>query len=449
MRKGESVQNRPDLVARVFKLKKDQLMRDIKSGQILGKVPAFLWVIEFQKRGLPHAHLLIILSNDDRVSCSADVDNIISAELPPDPALFPDGSKQRAQAERLEKIVMQNMIHGPCGKVNPSCSCMVEGKCSKGFPKKFSEKTVLCPDNSYPEYKRRKPSDGGRSTVITSNGRTLTVDNSMVVPYSPFLSLKYNCHINVEIRMSPIASKYLFKYATKGQDTAMVRTEVEDDMLKDEIKEYIDLRSVGSSEASWHLFNFVIAKKYPAVYALKVHLQDEQQVVFDMASAQESMEQQRTTELTAFFDYNKLNPNTKVMYVDFPEFFTWKDKGWKIRKRGPSDTIGRVHNVNPAAGDVYYLRMLLHHEHCKDKVSFEDLRTINGEILESYQEVCRSLGLLQDDREWDEALTHMPSALRELYVTILMFCMPSNPKKLFDDHYLDWTDDFVYEAKKK
>ena len=74
--------------------------------------------------------------------------------------------------------------------------------------------------------------------------------------------------------------------------------------------------------------------------------------------------------------------------------------------------------------------------------------------MESYQEVCRSLGLLQDDREWDEALTegaltHMPSALRELFVTILMFCMPSNPKKLFDDHYLDWTDDFVYEAKKK
>ena len=91
-------------------------MRDIRSGQILGKVPAFLWVIEFQKRGLPHAHLLVILSNDDRVSCSIDVDNIISAELPPNPTLFPDGSKQRAQAERLESIVMQNMVHGPCGR---------------------------------------------------------------------------------------------------------------------------------------------------------------------------------------------------------------------------------------------------------------------------------------------------------------------------------------------
>ena len=42
LRKGETVQDRPDLVARVFKLKKDQLMKDIKSGRVLGKVPAFL-----------------------------------------------------------------------------------------------------------------------------------------------------------------------------------------------------------------------------------------------------------------------------------------------------------------------------------------------------------------------------------------------------------------------
>ena len=87
-------------------------MKDIRSGSVLGKVPAFLWVIEFQKRGLPHTHILVILANDDRVTCSADVDNIISAQLPPDPALFLDGSDEKSQAERLEKIVVQNMIHG-------------------------------------------------------------------------------------------------------------------------------------------------------------------------------------------------------------------------------------------------------------------------------------------------------------------------------------------------
>jgi hypothetical protein len=173
-----------------------------------------------------------------------------------------------------------------------------------------------------------------------------------------------------------------------------------------------------------------------------------------MVSAVQNMESQRTTELTAFFEYNRQEPDTDVAYVDFPEYFTWNDKQWKPRKRGPSDTIGRVHVVNPAAGDVYYLRMLLHHDHSKGKKSFEDLRTVDEYILESYQEVCRALGLLQDDREWDEALaegssTFMPAALRELYVTILMFCMPSNPKELFENHHLEWADDFEREALKK
>ena len=85
LRPGENVQDRPDLVARVFKLKKDQLMKDIKSGNVFGRVPAFLWVIEFQKRGLPHTHILLILDELDRPSTSSDIDNIISAQLPPHP----------------------------------------------------------------------------------------------------------------------------------------------------------------------------------------------------------------------------------------------------------------------------------------------------------------------------------------------------------------------------
>ena len=36
--------------------------------------------------------------------------------------------------------------------------------------------------------------------------------------------------------------------------------------------------------------------------------------------------------------------------------------------------------------------------------------------------------------------------LRELYVIILRFCVPSNPRKLFDDHWMDWKDDFQTRA---
>ena len=94
LRDMETAQDRPDIVARVFKQKKDQLIRDINFGKVLGKVPAFLWVIEFQKRGLPHMHMLVILCDDDRLSSSMDVENVISAELPPDPNTFPPKFKE-------------------------------------------------------------------------------------------------------------------------------------------------------------------------------------------------------------------------------------------------------------------------------------------------------------------------------------------------------------------
>ena len=201
-----------------------------------------------------------------------------------------------------------------------------------------------------------------------------------------------------------MAAKYLYKYVFKGEDRAMVRAEVVDENVqKNEVEDYQDLRSVGSSEAAWHIFNFNIAKKHPAVYAMRCHLQDEQQVVFDEGKEEEIIEKQNNTELTEFFQFNTDCPETDVKYVDFPKQFTWNNtnKKWTVRK-SCFDTIGRVHSMNPLAGDVFYLRMLLHHDHCRGRKSFQDLRTVDGTCLESYQEVCRVLGLLQDDKEWDE-----------------------------------------------
>jgi len=48
----------------------------------LGKVVSHLYVVEFQKRGLPHAHILLILENKDKPKTTEDYDKIVSAELP-------------------------------------------------------------------------------------------------------------------------------------------------------------------------------------------------------------------------------------------------------------------------------------------------------------------------------------------------------------------------------
>lgn len=100
----------------------------------------YIYVVEFQKRGLPHCHLLITLAPHCKIDTIDKIDNYISAEIP-DPGSNPD----------LHEIVMKNMVHGPCGDW-----CLVEGKCSKRFPKNFQEETEIY-GNSYPIYRLEIP----------------------------------------------------------------------------------------------------------------------------------------------------------------------------------------------------------------------------------------------------------------------------------------------------
>ena len=116
---GERPENRPDIVARVYKLHLEKLIRDITDHHVLGVPVCHLRVIEFQKRGLPHCHMLITLRHEDKLRDAEDIDRLISAEIP-DPAKDPE----------LHKIVTTSMIHGPCGSLNPHSVCMDGGKCN-------------------------------------------------------------------------------------------------------------------------------------------------------------------------------------------------------------------------------------------------------------------------------------------------------------------------------
>jgi hypothetical protein len=52
--------SRPDLIARVFQIKLDAMIDDITKKQLFGKVVGYMYAMEWQKRGLPHAHILIL-----------------------------------------------------------------------------------------------------------------------------------------------------------------------------------------------------------------------------------------------------------------------------------------------------------------------------------------------------------------------------------------------------
>ena len=69
-------------------------------------------------------------------------------------------------------------------------------------------------DDGYPQYKRRHARDGGATHCIKVNSKDFVVDNSFVVPYNPYLSVRHNAHINVEV----VHFVQGVKYVTKGQD---------------------------------------------------------------------------------------------------------------------------------------------------------------------------------------------------------------------------------------
>jgi hypothetical protein len=58
---GQTPQDRPDLVVRVFHANLQELKHRLTKHDILGKVWAYVYVVEFQKRDLPHAHFLLII----------------------------------------------------------------------------------------------------------------------------------------------------------------------------------------------------------------------------------------------------------------------------------------------------------------------------------------------------------------------------------------------------
>ncbi|CAD7080778.1 unnamed protein product [Hermetia illucens] len=126
---GQQAIHRHDLTARVFKQKLKSLIDFIVKYSIFGITRCWLYTIEWQKRGLPHAHILVWLK--DRIR-PEEIDQIISVEIP-DPLID----------QELFDIVTKHMIHGPCGAFNMTSPCMENGKSKDRLTKNIVHRLVL------------------------------------------------------------------------------------------------------------------------------------------------------------------------------------------------------------------------------------------------------------------------------------------------------------------
>ncbi|GBL82079.1 hypothetical protein AVEN_50639-1 [Araneus ventricosus] len=257
LRPSEHTTDRLDLLARIFNLKLKSLLDDPTVHGALGKSIAQVYTIEFQKRGLPHANILIVLRAADKFSTSEHIDKFVRAEIP-----------SSIENLRLHEIVTKRLMHSPRGIGNPGAPCMEAGQYKKMFPKEFRTETTMNV-SVYPLYRRCQ------SDTTFVRGREM--DNRFLAPYNPYLMLKYNAHINVEVCTSLRAVKYIYKYIFKGFDFANIILSA-GQVQYNEIANYIDARYVSAPEAMWRLLGLHMHDRSHAVMRLPVHLPNQKRV---------------------------------------------------------------------------------------------------------------------------------------------------------------------------
>ncbi|XP_074278200.1 uncharacterized protein LOC141601796 [Silene latifolia] len=416
--RGLNPEDRPNILSRIFKIKLEELMIDLKERHIFGR-----------KRGLPHAHILLFLHREDKFPEAADIDKIISAEIP-------DPVKNHV----LHAVVCTHMIHGPCGTVKPRSPCMVGSTCSKHFPKKCTERTTIGQDG-YPMYKRSK-------TGPKIYKDKVALDNGSVVPYNPYLLLKYRAHINMEWCNQSKATKYLFKYINKGSDRVTMQSSYRhrNDQFPeqvDEIKRYYDCRYLSACEAVWRIFAFDIHYRTPAVERQQFHLYGEQSVVFDDEDPIDEKLEKSSMGVPKFLSWMKVNSSEEeelhiekeLLYCQFPTKFVWnKDqREWTLRKK--NFKIGRLQHVPPTCGELYFMRTML--VHVKGPKSYKDIRRVNDTLYDTYREACYAYGLIGDDKEYIHAIEQASEwasgfYLRNVFVTLLLSGTLSMPNRVWE-----------------
>ncbi|CAL9219694.1 unnamed protein product, partial [Arabidopsis halleri] len=379
-------------------------------------IECLIHTIEFQKRGLPHAHILLWLQDPKQNPNPEDIDSFITAELP-DKEADPEGFL----------LVEQLMMHGPCGP-----KCMDDNKCTKKFPRPYNDTTSIN-EAGYITYRRRFD-----ETKFVMKGNT-KLDNRYVVPHNLSLLKKYKAHINVEWVNRSNAVKYLFKYITKGVDMAT---------MKIEKRQAVD-QNTGENESQEEINEI---KNYLECRYLSAY---QQRVVYPEGASLEyimSIDGIEKTMLTEWFEMNKRCPEARELtYIQFPSKYVWNsdEKTWTERQQGFS--IGRIVNIHPTAGDLYYLRMLVNTE--KGPESFDDLLTVDNVKHKTFKAACYARGMLNGDSEWKEAMDEAaqyayPFQLRHLFVTLLLYCELSSPLTLWEHCWRHLADDIPDKQRK-
>ncbi|EAU89526.2 ATP-dependent DNA helicase PIF1 [Coprinopsis cinerea okayama7 len=449
LRPGQDYSDVPLVVVRVFKQKVRQLLKALKTMFPNAGSPIYtIQCVEFQKRGLPHIHILIKYRRD--CSTPQHIDSVVSAELPNDPV----------DRELIQKFMMHN--HPPENRP-PSTYCQREQadgsrKCRFNYPFPITPTTTISPEGRV-FYRRRSAQD------------------CMVVPHCLPLIRMMKCHINFEIASTSHLFQYLFQVYSQrillGPDRARYR--ILDDNnpeVINEIEDFWNARYLSAGEAAWRILGFRITQKDPSVTALPVHDQDNiRNQRYSRRSDEGSLSkleryflrpdgtflyegQTRNfddltyTEYFTLFRIDPYNPEKD----GHPRYYRERPNGLDaprmhvILRAGSITHLARIQNVRQTQGQTFYLRAILTQRAAR---SYEDVRTVNGVQFRTYQEAAIAMGIFTDDDEAIFAIAEAIAALRTpreirvLFVHLLVNdCVPA-PLLVWDEFWESLAYDFT------
>uniref|UniRef100_A0A183C0L0 ATP-dependent DNA helicase n=1 Tax=Globodera pallida TaxID=36090 RepID=A0A183C0L0_GLOPA len=435
---GQHWYNRPDISDRLFIDKSKEFLKDIVQRQVMGPVKAWFYSVEHQERGLPHIHLCLILDFAlMQMSMEDYIDDYISAEIPELPH---DGDRSHAaKLQRLfRRFILDNMYH--------TCSpryCLVEGKCTKHFPRPFAEQTVIDDRVVGVQYRRRPPALSETERLQNPERYACAVsgkDNRFVVPHNRFLALKYRSHINVEWIQGDACIKYVLKYVMKGCQLAFVQI-VNDTAATtagnvivnyDEFRQIRMARYQTPNEALLSIWGNKIVRKSHQVQHQRFHLPGQNRIVVPVGREEEraveereriEAEQDQLTPLTAYFTLNvTISPELAQEHT----FLTicnayWYDRQanqWKQRAQQRKNHLAMLEAASAGNPEHQALRMLL--LHVRGPTGWADLYAGHT----SFVDAAKALGLLEDSSIWVntilEALSGLPTFRRRLNWTAVL-----------------------------
>uniref|UniRef100_A0A183CMG6 ATP-dependent DNA helicase n=1 Tax=Globodera pallida TaxID=36090 RepID=A0A183CMG6_GLOPA len=436
---GQRWYNRPDIADRLFIDKSKEFLKDIVQRQVMGPVKAWFYSVEHQERGLPHIHLCLIL-DFARMQMSVEdyIDEYISAEIPELPQEQDNSHAARLQ-RMFRRFILDNMYH--------TCSsryCLVDGKCSKHFPRSFAEQTVVDERIIGIQYRRRPPAASEAERLQNPERFATPVsgkDNRYVVPHNRFLALKYRSHINVEWIQGDACIKYVLKYVMKGCQMAFVQI-VNDSAAPtaanvlvnyDEFRQIRMARYQTPNEALLSIWGNKIVRKSHQVQHQRFHLPGQNRIVVLVGREEERALEERErivaeldqqTPLTAYFTLNTtIGPDLAQQHT----FLTicnayWYDRQanqWKQRAQQRKNHLAMLEAASAGNPEHQALRMLL--LHVRGPTGWDDLYAGHATFVEA----ARAIGLLEDSSIWVntilEALSGLPTFRRRLNWTAVLF----------------------------